>query len=41
VKLGEGDRAIEMIEAAPAIYEQIESPWAEQARKKLAELKGE
>jgi len=41
VKLGEGDRAIEMIEAALAIYEQIESPWAEKARKGLAELKGE
>ncbi|HKQ74564.1 MAG TPA: hypothetical protein VJ810_12810 [Blastocatellia bacterium] len=41
VKLGEDDRAIEMIEAALAIYEQIESPWAEVARKRLAELKRE
>jgi tetratricopeptide (TPR) repeat protein len=41
VKLGETDRAIEMIEAALAIYERIESSMAETARKRLAKLKGE
>jgi hypothetical protein len=37
---GRTPNAIEHFEAALAIYEQIDSPWAAGARERLTELKG-
>jgi len=40
-KLGQLEKAIEFTKAAYEIFKQIESPYAEQARKKLAEWQGD
>jgi tetratricopeptide (TPR) repeat protein len=40
-KLGDRTKAIAHVEAALEIYEQIESPYAEGARAKLAQWRGE
>jgi hypothetical protein len=39
-KLGEQSKAADYARSALGIYEQIESPWAENVRKKLAEWEG-
>jgi hypothetical protein len=39
--LGQLEKAIEFTKAAYEIFKQIESPYAEQARKKLAEWQGD
>ncbi len=40
-KLGDRAKAIAHVEAALEIFEQIESPYAEEARARLAEWRGE
>jgi tetratricopeptide (TPR) repeat protein len=39
--LGDSEEAIKLLEAALEIYEQIEDPWAKQARETLAQWRGQ